>query len=287
MLPQVFKDKELQTAYEKDGYVIVPFFTANEVEQLLEVYEKLHKKTEKGFFSSVHSSNTAYKDQVHQLLNKFGQKVINTYLRDYDILISNFITKKPGPDSLVPLHQDWTFVDETQYASINVWCPLVDVDRKNGAISLLKAGHRIGFTIRGTLVPSAFNEVDNMRYENLTYLPMKAGEVLLYDHRLVHASPPNESEQVRVAAVFSTIPKKAQAIHYFQNPKSEKLEKYATNPQFYIDYTYGDNEIPSDTALLENVNNYNYPEFSNKQIEPLLEKVADKKEVSMLSLIHI
>ena len=53
------------------------------------------------------------------------------------------LVKWPGQDGAMGTHQDWTFVDERRFRSVTVWCPLVDVEQRNGALELLPGSHRI------------------------------------------------------------------------------------------------------------------------------------------------
>jgi ectoine hydroxylase-related dioxygenase (phytanoyl-CoA dioxygenase family) len=268
-VPQVFLDATLQARYARDGYVVVPFLQPTEVAALRERYDALPKVDDAGFFASLYTTSGDYKRQAHGALAELGERLCATFLDDYEVLIGNFVTKKTGDRSLMPPHQDWSFVDEARFASINLWLPLVDVDESNGAIYLLPGGHRLPFTVRGTLVPNAYADVRGLAFENLTYLPMRAGEVLLYDHRLIHASPPNATPAVRVAAAMAAIPRAAQPLHYFANPASGRLEVYDVAHDFFMDYIFGTNLMP-DCARLAAVCDGPVRTFRDEEIAPLL-----------------
>lgn len=268
-VPQVFRDPALQARYEREGYVVLPFLGPAEVAELRARYDGLPRVDDAGFFASLYTANESYKQQAHAALAGLGERLCAAFLDDYRVLIGNFVTKKTGDRSLMPPHQDWSFVDESRQASMNLWLPLVDVDEENGAIFLLPGGHRLPFTVRGTLVPNAFANVSGLDFEHLTYLPMRAGEVLIYDHRLVHASPPNSTPEVRVAAAMAALPRSAQPIHYFANPESGRLEVYDAGPRFFLDYVFGENRMPAD-ARLAAVCEGEVRSFSQAEIAPLL-----------------
>ena len=268
-VPKVFRDAALQTRYERDGYVVLPFLQPDEVAELRARYDELPRVDDAGFFASLYTANQSYRQQAHAALAGLGERLCAAFLDDYAVLIGNFVTKKGGDRSLMPPHQDWSFVDESRYASMNLWLPLVDVDEGNGAIFLLPGGHRLPFTVRGTLVPNAFANVAGLDFAHLTYLPMRAGEVLIYDHRLVHASPPNSTPAVRVAAAMAALPRTAQPIHYFANPDSGRLELYEAGPRFFMDYVFGENRMPAGAALAA-VCAGEVRTFSQEEIAPLL-----------------
>ncbi len=267
-LPKVFRDPALQARYERDGYVVVPFLSPDEVGELRARYEALPKVDDAGFFASLYTTSGEYKRQAHAALADLGQSLCATFLEGYETLIANFVTKKTGERSLMPPHQDWSFVDESRFASMNLWLPLVDVDESNGAIYLLPGGHRLPFTVRGTLVPNAFAEVKGLTWENLTYLPMRAGEALLYDHRLIHASPPNTTGGVRVAAAMAAIPSAGSPVHYFANPATRRLEMYDASHEFFMDYVFGENRMP-EVASLAAVCEGPVRAFAEEEIAPL------------------
>jgi len=267
-VPRVFKDPALQERYARDGYVVAPFLAPSELAELLGRYQNLPRVDDPGFFASLYTSNATYKRLAHAALAGLGERLCATFLDDYEVLIANFVTKRTGDRSLMPPHQDWSFVDESRQASINLWLPLVDVSTQNGAIYLLPGGQRLPFTVRGTLVPNAFAEVGGLNWENLTYLPMRAGEVLLYDHRLVHASPPNTTPEVRVAAAMAALPRTAQPIHYFANPATGRLEIYKASHQFFMDYVFGESRMPAQAELLA-VCEGEVRTFTEEEISPL------------------
>jgi ectoine hydroxylase-related dioxygenase (phytanoyl-CoA dioxygenase family) len=268
-VPRVFTDPVLQARYERDGYVVVPFLSPDEVAGLRARYDALPRVDDAGFFASLYTANRTYKEMAHTALAGLGERLCGAFLRDYEVLIGNFVTKKNGDTSLMPPHQDWSFVDESQHASMNLWLPLVDVDDRNGAIYLLPGGHRLPFTVRGTLVPNAFAEISGLDFEHLTYLPMRAGDVLIYDHRLVHASPPNRTGEVRVAAAMAALPRAAQPVHYFANPATAELELYRAGRQFFMDYVFGENRMPAGAELAA-VCEGEVRRFGQEEIAPLL-----------------
>ena len=52
---QVFKSKDIQDSFEKNGFVVLPFYTQEEIKALTELYHDLHPHDENGFFPSTFS----------------------------------------------------------------------------------------------------------------------------------------------------------------------------------------------------------------------------------------
>lgn len=266
----IFRSEEMQKEFDKKGYVIVNgFFTPDQIEKFRDLYAEFPETGLDGFFTSLYVSDAEYKQDLQQKLRAIQPNILDEFLIDYKILVTDYIIKTPVQSSLMHPHQDWTFVDERQHVSLNVWWPLEDVTHENGAIYILSGGHKIPFNIRGTEVPYCYSNVSNLNFETLTYLPMQKGDVLIYDHKVVHASPPNTSTKPRLAIGMAAVPKEAQIIHYIFNEATKMLDKYEIDEQFYINYTYGKKTMPAEAKLLGTVPLDN-PAFSNEDIEKIL-----------------
>lgn len=275
----VFKLPHLQKEFEANGYVLLDALGTEEINTLKYNYECLPEVNNEGFFASLYSDSGSYKQKSFEAISAIANKIAEKYLDNYISITATYVTKKRSENSYMPPHQDWTIVDETQYASVNIWFPLVPVNKENGALYVLKGSHKLPSVIRGTLIPSAFNYVTNMTFDHLTYLPMKPGEIIIFDHRLIHASPPNQSDAIRLAITALTVPKGIQLLHYFNNPETQQTEKYEITPDFFNQYTYGKYTIPKSAKYLETIQLDN-PNFTNVDTVPLLEAliVADNRE---------
>jgi ectoine hydroxylase-related dioxygenase (phytanoyl-CoA dioxygenase family) len=124
-------------------------------------------------------------------------------------------------------------VDERKFRSFNIWVPLVDLNRENGTIQILPESHKWLKTYRSANISSAFESVNDLLWGKLIPLFMKKGEALIYDHRLLHASGENFTDELRLAAVFGIIPNDASMFYYHQ--KNEyTLEVFESNPEFFL-----------------------------------------------------
>lgn len=269
---QVFKNKQHQAAFERDGFVVLPFLGREEALALARQYDQLPPVPQEGFFSGIYSDNEAFKQGCNELLKGLANDFAEAYLDDYRMVVGNFVLKMPSQESVMPCHQDWTFIDERQYASLNLWCALTDTNEANGAMYLLRGSHRLGHNIRGTLLPSSFMNAGDIQYHELVYVPLKAGEVVVHDHRVVHCSPPNRTQERRLATSIPLVPREAQTVHYFKNPTSGRLEVYEADQEFFLKYTYGQNKIPEGTKFLRFDDDYQEVQFAKEAVDQLKEK---------------
>lgn len=237
------QDPEADGALERDGFVVLRGEARNAVGLLRGVHRATLGSVPEGFHATLHSPDPELKHQVHRELLEALEPMLDRWFTGHRPLLASFVTKGRGGDGLMPPHQDWTFVDETQHSSLNVWIPLVRVDSRNGAMSVLPRGHRVPFTIRGTDTVNAFRALDPDVARDMVEVPMAAGDVLVHDHRVLHSSPPNTRRRPRIVVGCALLPEHVDAVHYRRvGPGS--LQKFAVEQRFFTEHTYGCSDFP-------------------------------------------
>lgn len=187
------------------------------LEKLKDTFFEHHPKLPSGFYASTHVSDLNFRKKMSALILGLIEQKISSNFKNLNILGSAFISKAPGANSILPLHQDWNIVDETVARSYNIWIPLIDVNEKNGAMTILSESHKKQSTYRGANIKSVMTEIEKDVLPHMTSLNMKAGEILVYNHALWHASPPNNSDQIRLAVVLGVVPKGVEMKCYHLN----------------------------------------------------------------------
>ena len=79
---KVFRSDELQQSFEKNGYVVVPFYTPEEVQELTALYHRLHPKDEQGFFPSTFSKDKNYRTVADIEIRRICERPMAAYLQD-------------------------------------------------------------------------------------------------------------------------------------------------------------------------------------------------------------
>lgn len=275
----IFKDPQHQEQYERDGYVVVDFLDEDETRTLLAQYEKETAWFREGFMSSVYAPVDGYKEKVDALLQPVGNRFVDTYMDDYRVIIGSFMVKGEGENSAMYPHQDWTLVDETRYASFNIWMPLVDVDTQNGALSIMRGGHRMPFTYRGSCVPDALGDYSRFSPDRLTALPMKAGQALVYDHRCIHVSPPNVSGRIRPAVAIGIAPAYVDVFHYFFDKGKNKLYRFAADKSFYFNHVANQFQFPDFAVPVDGQDMDSFKVFTEDELAPFFGMQATAPKV--------
>ncbi len=236
-----FKNSDFQKQFEENGYVTIPLLSEPEIESLLQFFQSQVSEISEVFHTSHFSSNTAYKQAVHDKIVDVVFKKAANFLTPHIPVFGNFMVKQPNSKVYMQLHADWAYVEETQYRGISIWLPLVDTTKINGCLGVLPGSHKVLNAVRGPGIKQSSYKSDALwvkKFGNL--LPMKAGEAIFYDHALMHYSPSNKSGKVRPAINLSIVPQSAEIIHYsLPGGEGDTIEKYTVNdPSFFINYTH-------------------------------------------------
>ena len=268
MYPDTFHDPKLQKDFDDKGYTILRgFLDPIGIEMLLTLFSNFSNEFSGPFHTSHFSSNTAYKQKVHDTISEVIFPKAAEYLNDFQPLFGNFMIKSPDPEVAMDLHADWAYVDEHKVRSAAIWVPLIDVNAQNGCLGIIEGSHKITNAIRGPGIRQSGRIHDNewaSRYGKL--IPMKAGDAIIYDHALLHYSPPNKTDKIRPALNFSLKPASAKPwIHYFQLEGSDEIELYSVeDPAFYIRYEHF--QRPQTGQFIK--------KFSSKEIEYIDDRMS-------------
>lgn len=247
-LEKLFLDERNQEQFERYGYIILPFLSASEVKELRDFFFEMYPEIPEGFYSSSFKTDKAHKEKVNQKIESiFGHKVEANFL-DIKKLGSCFLNKAPGEKGKMPIHQDWTVVDESKYASLTIWVPLQDVDEENGAIQVIDGSHKFSTALRSPSLPDPFNAIREQMQKDLKLLPMQAGSAFIFNQALLHASPANTSKESRIAVTYGLINKAADLRFYHGNENGE-VEQYAVDENFFQEYNTQIGERPKTGEL--------------------------------------
>jgi len=235
---QVFRDSQLEEQFWRDGFLTLPLLNETDLAYCRELFKRMDPKIDTQFYSSIDSPDVPYRYEVDRKLRELLDDKVAAILLDYTAIAYTFIVKRPGKQSAILSHVDDTHVDQNKYASVNIWCPLVDTNEINGALEVLRGSHRLPYPPRGLGLPFPYSSYEPMFRDKMEMVYQKAGVAILYHDMLIHRSPPNMSDSIRPAVITGTIPQEATPIIYFQYPglAKDKVEKFAVNRDFWISF---------------------------------------------------
>lgn len=262
---RVFADEKLQEQFERDGYAIVDFYNAQQIAELDKLYSDLHPVDEKGFFPSTFSRDKNYRKVADEEIRRIGSKWMNANLVDHKVMCGSFIVKYPGPESAMSVHQDMTLVDETKFTGINIWCPLIDLNDDNGVLNVIPKSHRVTPTYRGSTVPGLYDDVQTEILGYLQPVYLKAGQAVIFDQSIIHFSPANVTDRMRITTnIYFTHKDATFRTCYWEKGYGKKVEVFEQDDTFMTNFEqFGENifarpKIGKSLGLVD----YNFPKLT-------------------------
>jgi len=145
--------------------------------------------------------------------------------------------KEPDAGSAVPPHQDWTYVDESRFSSMNVWMALEDMTIDKGCLWIIPRSHRIGNFLRpAPSYPWPFSNISSFIERFKKPVLLKAGECVCFNNKLIHGSYPNKGGSYRLAVVTTVYPQEAHLLHYYvdDTSRNDSATEYAIEKKVFL-----------------------------------------------------
>lgn len=256
---RVFKDEQLQEEFDRKGVVKISLLNQDQIRQLREIHldqqrnERFNTHNANDKNVSYHftflDSNKDLKVSVFNRVSELLQPQLDEVLEDYVPLVINYVNKEPGFGE-VPCHQNWDFVDERQFVSVSVWCPLVDVGPEDGALEFIYGTHKMyrNDVLRGPSIPWYFKEyIEELKKDFLKPITIKAGEVLIFDDSIIHYSKQNNGPRDRLVIQIIAKPRTAQAKHYYMKKGllGNRFEEMDVDRDFFLNFKFAIKERPN------------------------------------------
>jgi ectoine hydroxylase-related dioxygenase (phytanoyl-CoA dioxygenase family) len=239
---QIFQADTHERRFREDGYVVVDLLAESAVAELQAFYaEAFARKREVvpyardlPYYISIFDADSAHKREADARISGHVEPRVLDLLVGYEVFYSNYMIKFPG-DGQIEAHQDFNFVDESRHTAFNLWCPLVDTDPGNGGLCVIPGSHRVFRTQRGPNVPRALTQYNERLKRYARWVPLKKGQAAIFDHKLIHYSPPNSTDRARVAVQSVLKPREAAAIHCVFDAPAGKVKAHRIDKSFVLE----------------------------------------------------
>lgn len=228
----LLRDAEAQAELDRVGYVVVEGLAADDVDALRHAYEATHPDrlpaawpvsgepwTEDmapgADFTNDLEAPFERRDAVERALAPFWARYLPAVFLDHRPLVSTFLMKWPGEVGHLPLHQDPSFVDERVSRAATLWIAIDDADTElgNGPLHVVPGSHLLAEEFRGTNTSATFLQDVGRIWPHTVPVPVRAGDAVVLDGRLVHGSPPNTSGRLRLAVCTPVAPVGQPLVH--------------------------------------------------------------------------
>ncbi|MEZ5321277.1 MAG: phytanoyl-CoA dioxygenase family protein [Microthrixaceae bacterium] len=231
----VFRDRGLERRFREEGYVVAPLLDDHGIGSFGALLGELGPAPGDpgiGLFNDSWSTDPDYKRRLCEGIDALLQPGIDRLVEGYRPLISATSKKWPGPEGEVVAHRDPTFVDETEFRSLGVWCALRETTTADGTLRVLPGSHRLDTEVRVHQAPSnLYPEAD--RDGRLVDVPLPAGHAILYDHTLIHGSAPNTGHHPRTVLMTMLVPTTASTFYAVRTSDSTATV-FSADTDFYL-----------------------------------------------------
>ncbi len=228
---------------ERTGYLRTEVvLSADECAHLSDVFHEAMRRTGRPIGEQWFPTILFPEDDIRAFISREASATVLPRLADViDLEVLepvriDYSVKPVGPDSALGPHQDFSIVDESRWTSLYLWIPLVDSNQSNGTLHVLPGSHRFTNPVRARHVPALFDQVLDEVRRRAVRLDCKAGEVVLMVSGVVHFSPPNTSDRLRLATHGILKPIEAPVIFYYADDRTPPglVEMYEVGIDDYV-----------------------------------------------------
>ena len=273
----LLKDEQVQKQFEENGFVKLRLFEVHELEKLRQVYQHYFMAEVDAFFSSSYLNDFDKKIEMSNSVAEIIEEKLNLHFINYRLLGAAFLIKGIGKNSEMPMHQDWTIVDESKYYAANLWIPLTQTDENNGTIEVLRGSHRVNHALRAPTLPFFFTGYEKEIKEKLTVVNAELGEVVLLNQAVIHYSKPNLSNEIRPAVTVGITSKEARLLfHYWDGKNDSEVELFEQEDDFLLrfeDFHEAIYKRPT-VGISKGMIGYDFPKMDDTTLERLVGPIS-------------
>lgn len=273
----IFKSQEHQDIFDKQGFIILPFLTPEEIKILDNYFDDTHPNiVDNGFVSGSYSSDFNYKKKASDKIVEVFTRAYEQYFINYTPFGGAFLYKTPGNQSALAAHQDWTIVNEDTDVALNCWVPLCDITADNGPIMILPGSqyskHK---ALRAPTLPFFFSGNDDVIMQQLEPMIVPAGTAVILNQSVIHYSPANTSNHIRKAITAGVKSAGAQMYFHYKLPNENMLEVFEEDDDFLIRFDNFMQDIGERPKLGVSIRNkpYELPQYNREELIKLIHQL--------------
>lgn len=270
-----FENIENQRQFEQDGYTVIDLLDPIQVGKLRSLYfstKIAHAVVQEKMHSTSDTHNVDLILQMNEDIQRVVSPVLPKQLKSFDMLIAGFLVKEPGDGSETGFHQDPTLVDSMDFVSANIWIPLQDTNHENGNLRLVKGSHRLTDML---VVTPQFPTVHDLFNEQLvqyaTEVPVKAGQAIILNNKLIHGASANQTEEERIAIVMAIKSQAASWSFHYMDPMTEvkQIEQFRIDTLSFAQMKK--NQRPEHAEFIGYVD-FDFPQLSYADFKIFMDK---------------
>jgi ectoine hydroxylase-related dioxygenase (phytanoyl-CoA dioxygenase family) len=230
----IFSDANLQARFDEDGFVTLRVLQPQHVKRMLALYDAtVAGDPKKDLYESSRHNTLEKNAEINLAIRAILDDAVGDMFGDNELFGGTFMVKVAEQSTVLPLHQDWSVVDESEYQSVFIWCPLVDTSPANGGLFVLPGSHRWFGNYRSGSMPSMRIVPKGPLQQGLKDINLAAGEAIIYSDRLFHGSYTNPTPLPRVV-VTGRINERGAQLVYYHRVDDNTVALVKASPEFYL-----------------------------------------------------
>jgi ectoine hydroxylase-related dioxygenase (phytanoyl-CoA dioxygenase family) len=231
------KDKKLNAL----GYCVVDNIGDIKTKQLAALFSSLTSNRDNipydKLFTCLTVKDNDFKQDMHQGIRDILDDELNKHLINYSRASYTFQVKGIGNQSELRPHLDWSFTNEFNGSSTyTLWIPLVPSTIKNGTLFVLPSSHHYFKSFRGSGIQQSIDGLHDYIPQYLKPIDVNPGDLLIFNTRLLHYSPNNLSDKIRVSVMANLVDNNSEFHLYYPNKKKKCIDEYVVPNEFFLLY---------------------------------------------------
>ena len=218
---RLFRDEALHQRLEASGWAPLPSLAPPAIDALRQVAEEVKAALvhHAGFDELWGNEDSALRDRGEErIAHALGGFLRDTFEGFRPVLYNLFVKRAHAPGSAVRYHQDFAIIDERGGdAALQLWIPLVDATKDNGALVVVEGSHLDASWKRPTGSRHPLHDASLVDLPpGAVSLPFLAGYGVAFSNRTAHGSPANVSPDDRIAVGCVLAPEDTPLVHLVQ-----------------------------------------------------------------------
>lgn len=235
---QIIKEETTRLQVLREGVIKTGNIGPEAIKKLKSAFNQFHKINESGMFYSLYSKDSDYRKQTNDIIISTLKEVFDQHFTGYKSSFNIFIIKSAQTDEEFFIHQDPSYIDELKYSPLHVWIPLDDIRADNGGLCFVPKSHAFFSPYRNISFDPPFEHIRPFIRQYLKPIWADAGDLLIFDPRVLHNSLPNTTNESRVVILCGLFPEEAEIVSCFKDVEVENspLELYKQQEDFFTSY---------------------------------------------------
>lgn len=235
----ILVDPERDAELARDGYTVMPFIDPGTVSELRGIYAVHHGWSGEGFEPDLNNPDTEYRHRVSAEIARVLEERASALFVRHRPFLRVFLCKWPGEGSDLYIHRDWMYTDERHgVRTFVVWVALQDITEHNGPLQVVPGTHLLDPMLRGTDLNASWLAHQDVLADRMVQVTARAGDALIFDNQLIHASPPNHTDEPRLVTAVGMKDRDAPLV-YFHRRDEARADRYDVDEEFFLTETPG------------------------------------------------